>query len=70
MSDFEPVSESHLHHPWCNFFMRPREGCHQCEGLFKRFPCEPDDDGSALVAEHFPDVVVRSSPHDEESGDA
>lgn len=70
MSDFEPFSESHLHHPWCNLFMRPREGCPQCEGLFERYPCDPEDDGAALVAEHFPDVVVRTPPQNKENEDA
>jgi hypothetical protein len=44
------------HHVWCNFFMRPREGCWMCEELYKKYPMNgltPDE----LMAKHFPNNV-------------
>ena len=26
------------HHPWCNWFMRPRKNCSMCERLYKAYP--------------------------------
>ena len=48
------------HHIWCNHFMRPREGCAMCEGLYREYPpggLSP----SELLARHFPDVTPRTA---------
>jgi|APSaa5957512622_1039677.scaffolds.fasta_scaffold08481_2 hypothetical protein len=50
------MNEMHLHHPWCNFFHRPRKGCHQCEGLFKSYPLDGQT-SPQLVARYFPDAI-------------
>lgn len=31
-------TEAASHHPWCNYFMKERKGCRQCEGLYLRYP--------------------------------
>ncbi len=53
------MKDAHLHHPWCNFFMRPREGCKMCEGLFKDYPIKPGESTDDLLKKHFPNVVKR-----------
>ena len=42
------------HHIWCNYYMKPREGCRMCEDFFKRFPMTETED---MVSEHFPDAT-------------
>lgn len=52
------MSENESHHIWCNWFMRPREGCTMCERLYQEYPPEgltPEE----LVKKHFPDVIIR-----------
>ena len=47
------------HHIWCNYFMRPREGCKLCERLYKEYPTgkmTPNE----LLKRHFPNVIKRS----------
>jgi hypothetical protein len=45
------------HHPWCNYFYGPREGCKMCDRLFAQYPVEGKTP-SELLAEHFPDAIV------------
>ena len=52
----DPTKE---HHIWCNFSMRPREGCHQCEGLWKNYPYEDAQGEGDLMKKHFPENVRR-----------
>ena len=47
------------HHPWCNYFMRPREGCQMCDGMWSRYPLDGDKTAAELLAEHFPNVTAR-----------
>jgi primosomal protein N' len=46
------------HHIWCNFFMRPREGCTQCESLFSRYPDVSRENLDEAMQKHFPNVKV------------
>lgn len=48
------------HHVWCNFFMRPIEGCKMCERLWKEYPYNTNSDISELMAKNFPDAKVLS----------
>lgn len=45
------------HHIWCNYFMRPREGCSLCERLYREYPMDKSPD--EMMKEYFPDVIVR-----------
>lgn len=49
------------HHIWCNYFMRPAEGCKMCEGLRAKYPedCSSDE----LIAKHFPEAISRKMPN-------
>ena len=55
--------EENEHHPWCNYFMRPRKGCGMCYGLYKQYPTTgklgEELRGEDLLATYFPDVVTR-----------
>jgi len=55
------TSEMQKHHPWCNYFMRPFEGCPMCKGLFERYPFEPGMAPGDLMKKHFPENVLRDS---------
>lgn len=59
----KPGAEIEAHHIWCNYYMRPREGCKLCERLFARYPYEKTDDklkdGKDLMAKHFSENIVR-----------
>ena len=46
------------HHPWCNLFQAPRQGCEMCEGLYQRYPVNPEDSPEDLMARHFPGNVL------------
>ena len=51
--------EGNEHHIWCNFFMRPREGCKLCESLYVSCPIEgltPDE----MFEKYYPDVTIRA----------
>ena len=56
MATKEEIEE---HHIWCNFFMRPREGCKMCDDLYKNYPSNGLAPGE-LVKKHFPQVVART----------
>jgi hypothetical protein len=45
------------HHPWCNYWGRPRAGCKQCEGLYERYPLTPGESLDLLQQKHFPNVI-------------
>jgi hypothetical protein len=30
--------ETTRHHPWCNYYMRPRQGCKMCERFYLKYP--------------------------------
>lgn len=47
------------HHPWCNFFMGPRDQCKMCDDLFKRYPLDDGKAAADLITEHFPNVIIR-----------
>jgi hypothetical protein len=57
-TDFVLGSEVALHHPFCNFFVRPREGCRQCERLFQTCPIKPGQSPAELIAERWPDAKI------------
>jgi len=62
MKKMTEIPEWKKHHPWCNYFMKPREGCWMCEDLYKRFPIEenaPIEDVDKLMKEYFPEVIKR-----------
>lgn len=47
------------HHPWCNFFGAPREGCRQCEGLYRDHPVDDPDikEPMDLMRKYFPSII-------------
>lgn len=47
------------HHIWCNFFMRPREGCDICNRFFRDYPYEGLT-GHETVAKYFPEAIPLS----------
>lgn len=47
------------HHPFCNYFGNPREGCRQCEHMFKHYPLQDGETPFELVARHFPNAKPR-----------
>lgn len=49
------------HHIWCNYAHLPLESCKSCARLYALYPWHPlgDELGAALIAKHFPDVIVR-----------
>ena len=49
-----PVREKH--HPWCNRFLMPREGCKMCEEAYQKYPVNGLT-SNELMAKHFPDNV-------------
>ena len=56
-------SKENTHHPWCNFFGKPREGCKLCEKLYREYPVVGESYGE-MMAKYFPDVIIRSKPDD------
>lgn len=56
------MEESKKHHIFCNFFMRPREGCRQCEQLFKNSPYKEGENefeaAERIIKEKYPSVIV------------
>jgi len=48
-----------LHHPWCNYFMRPRKDCKLCEKLYKKCPVENEDSFEDLHQRYFPEAIKR-----------
>lgn len=56
--DFHPQR----HHPFCNFFSAPAEGCPQCERLNRKFPVKEGESHQEAVdrilRDYFPDAVV------------
>ncbi len=53
------------HHPWCNFFQRPRENCRMCsgeKGLWEMYPLNYEVSGDAidnLMEKYFPENTRR-----------
>lgn len=47
------------HHPFCNFFGAPREGCRQCQKLYDGYPMtDPDiEEPRDLLRKFFPQVI-------------
>ena len=47
------------HHPFCNLFGGPREGCRQCKRLYEEYSMSDPDIGEPhdLMHKFFPDVV-------------
>jgi hypothetical protein len=63
MENRQEIPEWKKHHPWCNNFLKPREGCKMCEDFYIRFPIEENasrDVVSKLAEEYFPDVVFKN----------
>ena len=50
-----PTNSDKEHHIWCNYFMRPREGCKMCKGLFEKYPMKPN-----MIEDYFPNVIKVS----------
>jgi len=50
---FQP-HELERHHPFCNFFFKPRANCKQCVGLYYQWPVKPGETDAQLVARWFP----------------
>ena len=46
------------HHPFCNYFMKPREGCSMCEKFFEQYPIEGTP--FEMVKRYFPDTIIKS----------
>lgn len=49
------------HHPFCNQFSGPREGCRMCERMFMRYPLQEGESALELIGRCFPNAVVRRS---------
>jgi len=32
-----------FHHPWCNFFTKPRQGCKMCEKFYNQYPINDEN---------------------------
>lgn len=32
-----------FHHPWCNFFAKPRQGCKMCEKFYDQYPINDEN---------------------------
>lgn len=56
------LNPSRDHHPFCNYFAQPREGCKMCEKFWAKYPMEPGMTPMDLVKKYFPDVTVRGKP--------
>lgn len=55
--DEKEVQYRNAHHPWCNFFFHPREGCMVCDGpggLWTTYPLEPGMTTIDLMKKYFP----------------
>jgi len=49
------------HHPFCNFFALPREGCKMCEKFYKRFPMDDVGNPTDVITKYFPDVAKENN---------
>lgn len=52
------INANENHHPFCNFFGIKREGCEQCEYLYRKYPTD-DASIETCVGGYFPDVIIR-----------
>lgn len=43
-----------LHHPWCNYSCKPREGCRMCDKFYKSYPTNGKT-SKQMMDEYFPD---------------
>ncbi len=58
-TEWEMAIATNKHHFWCNFDpMSPVEDCKFCERTYKKYP--PSKGADALMAEHFPDAIIRT----------
>lgn len=54
------MNNNEQHHPWCNFYNRPRKGCEMCKRFFKLYPVFGVSN-EQLAMRHFPDTIFRAS---------
>jgi hypothetical protein len=52
------VNEKTQHHIWCNYWGTPREGCKQCEYLYKDYPIDKNLTMEEMTTKYFPNVKV------------
>lgn len=43
-----------FHHPWCNFFFKPREGCKMCEKFYNQYPINDENANVKSFNNPFP----------------
>ena len=51
-----------FHHPWCNFYWKPRKNCKMCDGpngLWALYPLEDGMTFDDLMTKHFPNNIIR-----------
>jgi hypothetical protein len=57
------MDEKLEHHPFCNYFGTPREGCRSCERLYKLYPIDENkglmENGDDIIKKYFLDVIVK-----------
>jgi hypothetical protein len=51
------IPEFLRHHPFCNYYTKPRDGCWQCEEMFRKYPMQEGETGADLLKKHFPEQV-------------
>lgn len=42
------------HHPWCNYYTKPKKDCKMCARLYKSYPIVEN-----LLKEYFPKVKIK-----------
>lgn len=47
------------HHPFCNFYFEPREGCEMCASFFASYPPKEGDTVADLIEQYFPNAKVN-----------
>ncbi len=52
------MSNAERHHPWCNFFPLPREGCKMCGRLFRDYPLREGESVAEMIGREFPDAKI------------
>jgi hypothetical protein len=56
------MNEVEKHHPWCTWFMNPRENCGMCDRLFEAYPIEVSVND--MVKKHFPGAELTKQTTD------
>lgn len=56
---FDPDKyEPERHHPWCNYFALPADGCRFCKPLFEKYPLKEGQSVEDMAKEYFPEAII------------